>query len=312
MRLKTGLFLGLCSLFMACSEDNSSGSVADDLSSSSASEFSPITFTNLSMEKLLSGESFKVGFSGIASIDEESNVVEDAMDSKIDSLRFDIYQVNGEKPPKLVLSKYIEEDFPLSSVSLNGAEILYEELESCGTFKVYFWAYASGNLKTVYSSVDSLEFEKESEYCEEEEVPEEIESSSSVQEECSELEMGTLVLSTMASEENRYANFEEGSVSATAEGMQVSLDLFDDFLLLKVEEEGFELGEEYGNFRAGVIPEEVCAENIEVYPGTISMELEIFQNAWVVFQSESKTYLLLIGKRTDGEGGASVEITYWK
>ena len=189
----------------------------------------------------------------------------------------------------------------------------YDDLEDCGNFRVYFWAYASGSLESVYISVDSLEIEKEMEYCQEEvELPEEPESSSSVLEECSEMKMKTITLSTIASEQNRFADFEQGITSAEAEGMQVSLSVEEDILFLNVEEKSFELGEEYGNFRAGVVPEQVCEESLDVFPGTLGSELEIFQNAWVILKSEKKTYLLLIGKRTDAEGGSSVEITYWE
>lgn len=313
MKMKQWILLLVSVFLFACSEDNSSSGEIQEESSSSVSEFSPIVFTKLSSNKLLSGESFKIGFSGTISVDTESQLVEDATTSKIDSIFIEVREVKDKSVSEVLFSKELEGDFPLTSVALNGEEILYDDLEHCGNFRVYFWAYASGSLESVYISVDSLEIEKEMEYCQEDvELPEEPESSSSVLEECSEMKMKTITLSTIASEQNRFADFEQGITSAEAEGMQVSLSVEEDILFLNVEEKSFELGEEYGNFRAGVVPEQVCEESLDVFPGTLGSELEIFQNAWVILKSEKKTYLLLIGKRTDAEGGSSVEITYWK
>ena len=67
MRFKQICFLTLSCLLIACSDDSSSSSANEDISSSSVSEFSPIVFTKLGKNKLLAGESFKIGFSGTIS-----------------------------------------------------------------------------------------------------------------------------------------------------------------------------------------------------------------------------------------------------
>ena len=312
MRFKQICFFTLSCLLLACSDDSSSSSASEEISSSSVSEFSPIVFTKLGKNKLLAGESFKIGFSGTISIDEEYSQVEDAIGTKLDSVLFEVREVTEKGVSKILLSRSVDAEYPVQSLPLNTEEILYDELESCGNFRVYFWAFASGSSNTVYASMDSLDFEKEIDYCEEVEEPEIPESSSSMPEECSEMEMGTIILSTVAGDESRYANLDEGEVSGETTQMQIGLTIFDGMLALETVSDEFSLGEEYGNFRAGVIPDEVCKESLEIYPGTLGQEIEVHQNAWVILKSDKDMYLLLVGKRVDGEGGSSVEITYWK
>ena len=57
MKMKQWILLLVSVFLFACSEDNSSSGEIQEESSSSVSEFSPIVFTKLSSNKLLSGES---------------------------------------------------------------------------------------------------------------------------------------------------------------------------------------------------------------------------------------------------------------
>lgn len=314
MKARYCLPLLFTAALIGCSDDSSNSAAPEssssvEESSSSVSEFAPIIFEKLDKSQMIAGESFKLGLTGNILIDEENSEVEDASDSKIDSV---IVKVKNLDTKKAALSLNVKADYPATNIGLNSAEIMFDDLDGCGKFRAYIWAYASGTSKEVYSAVDSLDFEKAESLCKEVEEPE---SSSSKEEvtECTPMEKGgSVVVSTMGDGEGRFVNFATGKVSTAEDDMQAML-VIDEFEApyLKTIASDIEIGEDSGNFRAGIVPEEVCLEKVAMYEDTRGNEVELAANAWFVLEEGETTYLILAGKIVDGESGSSVELTYW-
>ncbi len=295
--------------FQACSDSSSSApesssSVAE--SSSSVSEFAPINF-----ERLNATVGVKVTLAGDVLVDTEYDKVADASDAKLDSVQVTVKQVSKDGLSATLLTKDVEFDAPASNVSLNAVSIGVDELEKCGKFRGYVWAFASGAENVPYSAVDSLEFNIPEEFCEEEELP----SSSSAKPEiteCTEMEAGELTISNIDGDEALFANLETGKVSVTEEEMQITLSTSGEYPMLKVVGKDYKVAEADVSYKAGIVPEQVCLEEIKSFADTRGESVEIVSNGWFTLEGEEGTYLIMVGKIAESDGNASVQLTYWK